>query len=239
MDNLDKLTKLYSNLIKLINNRKDDFNEEFVSVFNYAKGSEYDNKEFDNKFLIVGRSVNGWTNYNKNELLLKEGEIINRIGNDNLQWTINNWGINYGKTYNTKRSAFWRINRKITDLVYQVSDYNFNKLSWTNLYKISNAAGGNPSPKLQALQFDLVKQILIEEIRILEPKYIVFLTGYDWAKPFLIENDNIKIELLNQTNYVKAKGSFFNSKFAVGLHPQGKLEMKHAEEILEYLDLKN
>lgn len=227
---MEELIELYDKMLQMISENSEKFREDPISVFNYLKGSKY-----DNLILFVGRSVNGWEYYNKNDILENKSNILGHIHNGDLQWTIDCWGNKKKVEYNTKKSAFWRLNKKISDKFYGEFDDNFNKISWTNLYKISKADKGNPSEKLCNLQFDFVNQILKEEVKYLKPRYIFFHTGLNWLNPFLKDDLNIKIEFLKDKKFVEARGSYYGSKFIVGQHPQGKPELQQLEEILKEL----
>ena len=225
---MEELKNLYSRLLNTINLNVDTFIENKISIFNFAKGDNY-----DNQILIVGRSVNGWYNIHKHEVLLKQDEILNSIGNDDLNWTIDQWGDT--ENYNTKKSPFWRLNKKIVDFYFGEDENNFNKIGWTNLYKVSKAEGNNPSVRLCNLQLEIAKEILKEEVRILQPKYIIFNTNFNWAYPFLKDDINIEIKKLPENYYVEAIGSFYESKIIIGQHPQRKPEKEQLDEIIKYL----
>lgn len=92
------------------------------------------------------------------------------------------------RAYNPARSPFWRVVREATHALAIADrakvDWPSN-LIWTDLYKISPYEGGNPSSSLIRLQQSLCVQLLCEEIRHFKPRRILFLTGHDWAQPFL------------------------------------------------------
>ena len=52
------------------------------------------------------------------------------------------------------------------------------KICWSNLYKFSPHAAGNPSTSLAAAQFDHCLQILKIEIEDWKSRRLLFLTGY-------------------------------------------------------------
>jgi hypothetical protein len=227
---MKELIVVYDKMLNMITEKSENFREDPISVFNYAKGSNY-----DNLILFVGRSVNGWKNYKKNELIKNKNNILDHIHSGDLQWTIDCWENKEKDEYNTKKSAFWRMNKKISNKFYGEFDDNFNRISWTNLYKISKADKGNPSERLCNIQFDFANQILKEEVKYLKPKYIFFHTALNWVNPFLKGDLNIQIELLKGKKFVEAKGNYYGSKFIVGQHPQGKPELEQIEEILKEL----
>lgn len=125
------------------------------------------------------------------------------------------WGLRpppgYEPAWNLNRSAFWAVTR---DIVAGLGIPGFNPgywphyVAWTNLYKVSPVQGGNPGTGLQNAQFQQCVEILNMEIqphamhppmhvcgleyddethraRPWRPRIVVFLTGLDWAQPFL------------------------------------------------------
>src|SRR5450759_1448552 len=62
-----------------------------------------------------------------------------------MGWVTELWDAREG--YNTHRSAFWRVLRRIvlSDTTPGLDDSRWSsRLAWTNLYKVSPAAGWNP-----------------------------------------------------------------------------------------------
>lgn len=225
---MEPIKILYDELLNVICSNVNRFPEDELSIFSYAKGNQY-----DNQVLCVGRSVNGWNCYNKFGLEDSKTEILKNVAVEDLYWVKEKWGSK--EKYNTKKSAFWRLNGYLSNYFYGDQELNFNKISWTNLYKISKSKKGNPSRKLQVIQFDLAKKILVEEVKILKPKYIFFNTSLFWSKPFISNDNNITFETFSHNKYVEAKGNFYGSIFIVGQHPQGKPDEEQAHEILSYI----
>ncbi len=216
----------YNQLIEILKEKKNDFPEDKISIFNFAKG-----KFYNNELLIIGRAVNGWNEIDKFEIHDALDEVKFNVVNDNLQWVIDKWG-KPNENYNTNRSAFWRICKSVaTDLIGNKQD-NINYIAWTNLYKVSKHDRGNPSSRLMNIQFEQCKRIIELEIELLDPKVILFLTSWDWAKWFFADDDLEKIEIKKSFQYVEFVGKFKNSIVIVGQHPQSKPEGPHCEEIL-------
>ncbi len=229
----DALKNLYSELLIHIKENKDNFPESNLCVFTPAKGVEY-----NNDLLFIGRAVNGWGNYiekDKNEFFInKFNDVCKSYDDENLNWIIEKWGASIG--YNTKKSAFWRLIKTISDEFYKDDINSVNKVSWNNLYKISNDKGGNPSSSLMNIQFELCRKILKLEIETFNPKFTIFLTGLGWAGDFIQQDDFTGLETDGLT-FVEFIGLNKKDKnvFIVSKHPQGKPEKKHAEEIIKVM----
>ncbi len=202
--------------------------------------------------MVIGRAVNGWK-YNLNledEQSIKQCtiDIVTGLEKDNLGWVEKLWGYsgkNEKSIYNTKRSAFWRLVEGIVGLQNSAEANQFftDSIVWSNLYKVAKfkdddkskggAKGGNPSPRLCKIEFELCQKILDAEINTYDPTTIVFLTGVDWASPFLEEA--VGISNLSTNTYVKQVGVYRGKKYMVGPHPQGKSKYLYVEEIAECL----
>jgi hypothetical protein len=113
--------------------------------------------DMEDKILFIGKSVNSWvTNELDIEKLFdyKNSErIINR--DDEIFWVERNDNPHY----NSNTSAFWRLIKKITIKHFKENDW-YNKIAWTNLYKVSPWEGGNPDAFLKKLQSNLCIKIL-------------------------------------------------------------------------------
>ena len=226
---IEKLLRLYRKLLETIELGQKTFSEENISVFNFSKGARY-----NNKLLVVGWAVNGWNNYKKHEVTQKILEVENNIQTDDLQWVSDQWGDTIN--YNINKSAFWRISNKIARNFDDELLDNLSTLSYTNLYKISKVLKGNPLDKLCELQLGICKENLIEEIKILNPDNIIFLTGWGWAQWFLKGNTRINLTSKPKNKYVEYVGNSGKIKIIVGQHPQGKSETEHLKEILAEID---
>ena len=244
------LEKLYKELITHIKANRDKFSESELCVFTPAKG-----KEYDGKFLFIGRSVNGWleeysikkdndADYDK--VIEVINEVCKKYNNENvnnLAWVEEHWSGR--KKYNTKKSAFWRLIIKILNHYYQKDISAVHKASWNNLYKISPSKGGNPSSPLKNLQLDLCRSILNLEIEEFNPRYVIFLTGMErWVQPFLNMEEfiNLTDEFIgaqtDKIKFIKFIGVNKNSEkiYIVSQHPQRKPEDPHLKEIIEGLN---
>lgn len=180
--------------------------------------------------LFVGKAVNGWvTNKKEIEILFGNGKkrIFDR--EDQIKW------VDSEKSYNARKSAFWRVVKAISQKQNVWSD----KIAWSNLYKISPFEGGNPSATLKEEQLKLCREILKTEIEILSPKFVVMLVS-DWKHDFLryLNNNQPTKSICKKTwdkNYetkvYKINGTFF----ITSLHPQGKKEDLHVNTIVEFL----
>ncbi|MCT4559933.1 MAG: hypothetical protein N4A41_01020 [Crocinitomicaceae bacterium] len=234
---LEKLLNTYEDLIDQVYTNRDQYSENITSVFAPAVG-----KDYNEDLMIVGRAVNGWHFYldkerpeNKQELLEEIGESLK---NENLDWVSRDWGDNEAN-YNPKKSAFWRVSKEIARYLIESDGDILDRIVWTNLYKVSKADAGNPSTRLKSVQKKNCIDILKQEMNILKPKVVVFLTGMDWAHDF-VKNDSIKsVPIPSTNNYVQFMGYYNDQKIIVGQHPQGKPEGTHLHEIIQSLKFLN
>ena len=125
------------------------------------------------------------------------------------------------------RSPFWQVIRGVVGRL-DIADINNRHwpsyLAWSNLYKVSPSADGNPDGQLCGIQFDGCRDLLELELRNYRPKRLLLLTGLNWAKPRFFEN--ICTLRLVHGSQVKAIGRFTRNdqttKIVVAEHPRGR-----------------
>jgi hypothetical protein len=99
--------------------------------------------------------------------------------------------------------------------------------------KSSPAQGRNPSTTLADAQFSHCVKILEAEVKILEPRRIVFLTGLNWVQPFLKELNFVSDS--NAKYPLEASGHIFNgSNVVVVPHPERKPEEPIVSAVVNY-----
>ena len=197
---------------------------------------------YDGKLMIVGRAVNGFTIPAKPESLRDETvarafaselnqEIID-LDCCPLTWVRDGWGATEG--YNTKKSAFWRVARRTLidlDIASETMPNWASHLVWSNLYKVA-PDGGNPSQRVCAAQELGCIDLLREEIRIYQPKRLLFMTGL-WATPFLKALNWKQAEDRGTETNVHLVGALGDSRVVVATHPMGKAEKPWIHEVVE------
>lgn len=209
--------------------------------FMALEGDRYKNGR---KLMVVGRAVNSWGD-GKSTAELQDLDARKNVmdgvfypdGECQMAWVVRDAGAS--DQYNTNRSAFWRVIRQVSRGlgVWQdgQEDEWSSHLVWSNLYKISPHAGGNPSNKLCEIQEPGCIDLLREEIREYAPERIVFLTGMGWAWPFM---KGLGAELQAADGLVEAIGTISvpgadkETSFVVARHPQGKAESEWVEAVL-------
>jgi hypothetical protein len=196
--------------------------------------------QYEGDLMVVGRAVNGWTKGmlpqefkdDKNiEILLDDVFKSVTAGQPcPMQWVSQCWG-NYDHDYNTRKSAFWRVIRRVVDEL-EIADVERpewpSHLVWSNLYKFAPAVGGNPSATLCAMQLDECESLLQEEIHAYRPKRILFLTSLGWVEPFMAKIE-AETKAIPEQQYVEAVGKLVaphgsQSCIVVAAHPQAKKE---------------
>lgn len=219
------LKPLYEGILK-------DLDKEKNTAFVMQLGDKFPEEE--NKGIIfVGRALNGSDNK----------QIFEELSTMGLSWMQD--------CKKDKDSQFIRVVKDITRDIYRADDNSKNNknwhknIAWSNLYKVSPKDKGNPSKELKEKYKDKCITIFEKEIEILSPKIIILLTGWTWAKPFLLHlNNNEKLnesQILerkiwdeNKNYYAKA----INIKdiiYILSEHPQGKIEDEHVKAIIELI----
>lgn len=224
------LFPLYKNLLDKVKN------ENNIYTFCMQWGNKFP-KESKSGILFVGKATNGWVN-NSTEIEELFGTTEKRIFDrgDQMKWV--NKLENNVKSYNTRKSAFWRVIKNVSEIKNGDDEW-FNKVAWSNLYKVGPEKG-NPSERLKKLQIEECKKILETEIKILSPKYVIFLSS-GWEHSFLnylinkAEKDNFK--KIKWCNKYETKGFTINGiNFITSVHPQGKNEKEHTKVIIEIIE---
>ena len=225
----ENLLPLYQNLLDKVKIKKN------IYTFCMQWGNQFP-QEKESGILFVGKATNGWiTDSKKIEELF--GETKDRIfaRDDQMKWISNL--ANNEKGYNTRKSAFWRVIKSVSEFKNGKDDW-FSKIAWSNLYKVGPEKG-NPSESLKKEQENICKIILETEIKILNPKYVIFLSS-GWEHNFL----NYLIKDLPKENFNKVKWSnkyetkgftINGTNYITSLHPQGKNEIEHTKAIVKIM----
>lgn len=191
---------------------------------------------YDQQLLVVGRSVNGWVDdWSVGQLrdktqreaavawLQADAEPADR---DRMAWVSDLWGAASG--YSTRRSAFWRVLRRISAGDAQARDGWPGRLVWTNLYKVSPAAGWNPGADLQRVQRRAAIALLEQELEAFAPRRVLALTG-NWITPM---RELMGLRLEERHGLVEGVGERAGQAWVVAKHPMGKPEGPFVTEVL-------
>lgn len=139
--------------------------------------------------------------------------------------------------YNTNKSAFWRVVKRIAHGIYPEEWYSH--IAWSNVCKVAPWEGGNPNNALYYAQLDSCQKIFEVEMKVFSPKVVIMFTGYDWAKDFLEYLNKGQaptcIEQLKWDKYECCVYLIDGTYFMVTRHPQGKKEDPHAECIINLI----
>lgn len=198
--------------------------------------------------MVVGRALNGWpvsaypeefaTSVFREEFTRKVQESVN--GPDPMAWVQEQWGAAEG--YNTRRSAFWRVIREVTQCLCPTDGNGEDwpsHLVWSNLYKVSPAKRGNPGNLLSRIQLPGCRELFQLELEIYRPQRLLLLTGWDgWAELFL---DGLAHDGPAGRTYVKRVGNIVvqdhQIRVVVACHPQTRPEECWSREVLEAFGL--
>ncbi len=223
----DDLKSLYGDMLK--NNTFEN-----VCTFCLQWGDNFP-KDKNTGILFVGKAVNGWiTDETDIEVLFGDSDQRIFARGDQMKWVHDLEG---GEKYNTKKSAFWRVIKKISQIQYPQDWYSH--IAWSNLCKLAPFEGGNPNNALYYEQLEYCQKIIQKEIEVLSPKVVVLFTS-GWEKDFLLylnDNNPTKSEIqIDWNGYVTKLYKIKNTTFIATPHPQGKDEMKHVEIITKLIN---
>ncbi|OAV67011.1 hypothetical protein Barb4_02662 [Bacteroidales bacterium Barb4] len=183
-------------------------------------------EEKNSGILFVGRATNGWHDED-----LDVDTIFAKVFacDDQMEWA---------NDYYTK-SAFWRVIIKTTQMLYPDEGRQAH-VAWSNLCKIAPQSGGNPNDPLYYSQLDACQKILEKEIEILSPKFVVMLTGDNWAKDFLLYLNGGEhpesIDTAYWSGYEAKVYKIKNATYIVSPHPGRKPEASHVQTIVELIN---
>jgi hypothetical protein len=158
-------------------------------------------RAWDGQLMVIGRAPNGWDDgWSREEGTDHSWSTAHAVellapsrpdaAECPLAWVTEQAGRDRtpdGKpTYNTNRSNFWKAATAVRlAMVPPPSKPVPSTLVWTNLYPVAPAAGENPGVRLSAAQEAAAKALLRAEFELFRPRYSLWLTGMDWAEPFL------------------------------------------------------
>ena len=92
-------------------------------------------ENYQKKIMVIGRACNGYITSSLNIHTLfgtSEEAIVNR--NDQMKWVADCAGNKDG--YNTNKSAFWRVTKRIAQKFYPNDWYSY--IAWSNVCKITH-----------------------------------------------------------------------------------------------------
>ena len=194
---------------------------------------------YDGSLLVIGRSVNGWVK-DWSARQLRESSVrlsaVEWMRSDaepldgcRMRWVTDLWDARAG--YNTHRSAFWRVLRRIvlSDTAPRPDDAHWSSwLGWTNLYKVSPGAGWNPGADLQGAQRRSAIELLNLEVEEFRPRRVLALTG-GWIGPF---SDGLGLDLAPRSGLVEGVARKGDCAWVVAKHPMAKPEDRFVSEVL-------
>lgn len=189
--------------------------------------------------LFYGRANNGWitSSNDVNELFTEGSENCIFALDNQMSWMEEDFIENDNGGYRPSLSALIRTMRNVASEYY---DEWSSHVAWSNLYKIAPWKGGNPSDSLCYTELDDCVKIMQAEISFLLPRAVVMLTGYNWAKDFLVSmNGGQGPEYIDK----EAWGDYCARAYRIGglliivsEHPQGKTEAAHAKAIINLIE---
>ena len=198
-----KEKRLYEELFYTFQNSQ--WSNEELMVSSYQVGNKYSHGP-----LFIGREQMGWTSFRPSE--------------SNCEEFIDNARSYYDITSHIENNCYyklWLYAEKIYYKLYDESYDNFkNNIAYTNLCKISPLAG-TPNDEFYEIQLNTCREILLHEIREIDPEYIIFMTGRKWAEWFFEDWDVVNYDL-TPNNPIKISGYIDYHNFIVIHNPMKK-----------------
>ncbi len=229
-----KYRGVYSELLRMVAETHESEARKLIAFWP-RRGRAYPPK---GGLMIVGRSLNGgsvrkWVPQEiafEQERLKVLNELIERFEGSAtcpMSWVIDESGND--RRYNTNHSAFWRVSKRLHNRLIGTSTAWSSDICWSNLYKVSPAERGNPSPRLRRTQFEHCANLLSIEITTWKPRVVVILAGRDWFDPFE-SRLGLRMHNIPRSSLVEKQGMLGGSRLILCKHPERKSESKFLSE---------
>ena len=242
-----ELVTLYQDLIDSVK----DYKNQSLRYYAAQWGECFPSGDNDG-ILFIGRATNDWrTDSEDVNILFGDPYTTDTIFNcyDQMIWVENCAKQESSDTYNSNRSAFWRLIRRIARFHHKIDNVDrfgdLKKIAWSNICKVAPYSG-NPTDSLYYAQLDIAEKILETEIKYLSPKYLIFLTGWSWAADTIsyltkqskedIENRIDWLEWGHNNKYRTGRLEMDNTVFIISEHPQGKNVDAHFDTIMKLIN---
>jgi hypothetical protein len=166
-----KLDELYDKVGKDISDKVDKYNEkeepDYKTTFPLFLRSNSDYEKSEIKIMFFGQETNGWYDYYGSGVSTKD--ITCRYD----EFFTDKY------CYRHYRSPFWRGIERLMNLLEEKNSGKKIGHLWNNIVKMGYRGRGKRFPK--KFYNDIVKphlnKVIVEEIKILKPDYIIFFTG--------------------------------------------------------------
>lgn len=242
-----ELVTLYQDLIDSVK----DYKNQSLRYYAAQWGECFPSGDNDG-ILFIGRATNDWrTDSEDVNILFGDPYTTDTIFNcyDQMIWVENCAKQESSDTYNSNRSAFWKLIRRIARFHHKIDNVDrfgdLKKIAWSNICKVAPYSG-NPNDSLYYAQLDIAEKILETEIKYLSPKYLIFLTGWSWAADTItyltkqskedIENRIDWLEWGHNNKYRTGRLEMDNTVFIISEHPQGKNVDAHFDTIMKLIN---
>lgn len=197
--------------------------------------------------MYIGRALNGWHwNFKIEDLKADLDGLLKRIledkheassFKDRLDWVEKYWQ-NSTKGYNTAKSQFWQVIRRVSSARSASGEQWWNNIVWTNFFKIAPAKR-NPTGKMIRVMGQASHELLLAEIAYYQPRNIVCLSGLSYAAYLLASTKNTvrtdhNSALLEYAGDVRWDDGR-TVRLIIAPHPQSRSAGRIAEEILPLL----
>jgi hypothetical protein len=202
-------------------------------------------RAYDGSLMVIGRATNGWGENDwtaedlrespRREVTVRAARAASELDNEcPMSWVDKQAGP--GDYYNTNRSAFWRVIRRIAEAVVEGqagSRSVLGSIAWSNLYKVAPASGGNPPSSLMRLAGSRSARLIRREIEELQPRRVLALVGWSWFAEFAPQLA-LAVER-RDGGPVEAVASAPGQRWVIAKHPERKPEDAAVTDIVAAL----
>ena len=183
------------------------------------------------RLMLIGRSVNGWTTLTEETSIKFAQNAVNTMTQPGFSWLRNDGqGVDtYTRPdgtearYNINKSSFFRCTKRILNAmkpITTIQDRWFEHMVWSNLYTVAPPDTGNAEGKLQDVQLEISKRLLIQQIKHYAPTHMLFMTDWEyWFERFADIFPNVKKVGNSVTDSVVGYGTYGNTKIVVSVRP--------------------
>lgn len=183
------------------------------------------------RFMLVGRSVNGWTTLTEETANEFAKNAANTMVHPGFDWLRDDGqGVDtYIRAdgtearYNINKSSFFRCTKRILNKMKPITNAQerwFEHMVWSNLYTVAPPDTGNAEGKLQDVQLEVSKTLLKQQIKHYAPTHILFMTDWDyWFERFAYIFPDVKRIGNSVTDNVVGYGTYGNIKIVVSVRP--------------------
>jgi hypothetical protein len=165
-----------------------------------------DYETVNKKVLYVGKETYTWI------------DTMDNCANLSVEYIMDSYEeFAFAKDYHGRNSPFWRFIKTFHESINGKDSPN--GLLWTNFSKC-DSNGTTPDYNLQKLN-DKGFDLLLEELKIVNPDIVIFITGWDYERQFQRVFIGLEYKTIEESYLYKCVHSALPSHSYMTMHPKG------------------